>query len=83
MKSESIVPESLLDGDKMQSVPATLPDRSNGSMPIGDESHLVGSHEENRAGDLRSFVAGRFMHMIRAHDRTRMKVLATHPTQAR
>lgn len=83
MKSGSFVPESLAGGDKMQSVPATLLDRSNGSMSIGDESHVAGSPQENRAGDLRSFVAGRVMHMIRGHDRARIKVLATHPTQAR
>ena len=83
MKSGSFLSDSLLGGDTMRSVPATLPDRSNGSMSIDDRRHLVGGHQGNRAGDLRSFVAGRFMHMLRGHDRARMKVLATHPTQAR
>lgn len=77
MKSGSFVSESLLGGDKTQSGPATLAHRSNASTSIGEESNLVGRHEGNRPGDLRSFVAGRFMHMLRGHDRARMKVLGS------
>ena len=32
---------------------------------------------------LRSTVAKRFMRMLRAHDRVRVELLATHPTQPR
>jgi hypothetical protein len=83
MKSGSFVPENLLGGDTSQTVPGILPGSSNANMPIGQSSRLVGRHDGKRAGDLRSIVARRFMRMLRAHDRARMKVLATHPTQAR
>jgi len=83
MKSGSFVSENLLGGDKVQRVPATLTHGPNALMSIGEGSHLVGRHHGNRSGDLRSFVAGRFMHMLRAHDRVRVKVLASHPTQVR
>lgn len=83
MKSRSSVSENVLGDGKVRSSPATLAHRPNASISIGEGSHLVGSNDWHRSGDLRSFVAGRFMHMLRAHDHARMKVLASHPSQAR
>ena len=81
MKNGSFVSENPLGSD--QSVAATLTHVSNSSMSSGQEGPLVGRHNGNGSRDLRSTVARQFMHMLRGHDRARMKVLATHPTQAR
>lgn len=78
MKSDSFVSENLLGGATLQTGPATLLGRSNATMHIGERSHLAGGRDGKRSGDLRSLVARRFMRMLRAHDRARIKVL-THP----
>jgi hypothetical protein len=83
MRRGSFVSESLGGGDQMQNHPATLPLHPSASMSIGEGSPLVGRGDGNRSGDLRSTVAHRFMRMLRSHDRARLKVLATHPTQSR
>jgi hypothetical protein len=83
MKNGSFVSENPSASDKLQSVAATLMHVSNSSMSSGQEGALVGRHNGNGSGELRSTVARQFMHMLRGHDRARMKVLATHPTQAR
>ena len=82
MKSASSVSEVLLGGDNVRSFPTTLPSRRSASNYRGKRSYSVG-HNGDRPGDVRSILAGRFMHMLRAHDRARMKILATHPTHAR
>jgi len=78
MKSDGFVPENLLEGNTLQTGPVGLPGRSNSTMHSGGRSHLVGARDRKGSGDLRSTVARRFMRMLRAHDRARMKVL-THP----
>ena len=83
MKSGSFVSENSLDGDQMQIAPATLPGRSDASMSTREGRYVVERREGSRSGDLRSFVAGRYMHMLRAHDRARLETLAAHSTQPR
>ena len=55
--------------------------RSNASLSLRDIP--VREHNTRRRRDLRSVVAGRFMRMLRAHDRVRMKMLAAQPRHAR
>jgi len=83
MKNGSFVSENPSGSDNLQGVAATLSHVSNTSISSGQESPMVGRRNGNGSGDLRSTVARQFMHMLRGHDRARMKVLATHPTQAR
>ena len=55
--------------------------RSNASLSLRDTP--VREHNTRRRRDLRSVVAGRFMRMLRAHDRVRMELLADHQTDER
>jgi len=82
MKNANPVSENLR-GDNVRSFRATRRDRSHASNSNGKRTHIAGSQGSERSGDLRSIVAGRFMHMLRAHDRARLQVLTTHPGQAR
>ncbi|MFN2493075.1 MAG: hypothetical protein ABR501_09350 [Pyrinomonadaceae bacterium] len=80
MKSVSSVSGDDLRADNVRRFPTTLPRRQKASLFRGG----VGRGKRNRnTGDLPSILAGRFMHMLRAHDRVRIKVLAAHPTQSR
>ncbi|HEY3040812.1 MAG TPA: hypothetical protein VGJ66_18890 [Pyrinomonadaceae bacterium] len=74
MKANSSTPESLLRNN-MQSAPANLPQPS--STPAGERSLL---HNAKASTEIRSNVARRYMHMLRGHDRARLKVLSTYPS---
>ena len=74
MKGNSSAQESLLRNN-MQSAPANLPQPS--STATGERSLM---HNAKGSSDVRSNVARRYMHMLRGHDRARIKVLSTYPS---
>lgn len=81
MKSGRFLSEGPLSGDKMPSVSATSVHHAQ--IPSDEASHLDVRHDGNGSGDPRTNVARRFMQMLRAHDRARLKKFATRPGQAR
>ncbi len=74
MKGNSSASKALLRNN-MQSAPANLPQPS--STSTGERSLL---QKAKGSSDIRSNVARRYMHMLRGHDRARMKVLSTYPS---
>jgi hypothetical protein len=80
MDTGSLVSEDTLIGDRFASERETqrsaLQNRFGSAGPAAEQVRSNTNRNRDESSELRSIVAGRFMRMLRSHDRVRSKLLA-------